>query len=240
MTEHPTSFPSIDFPFALPAALVVIDLQPCGVDPRFGLARALETGRPGFTRHLVERMERSVVPAVNRLLAAFHAAAQPVFLTAFASPAGDGSDVRTASIRYRDAQRRAATGSSVVLPRSDPATDIIAALAVGPDDTVLTKSSMDTFATTDLACRLRRLGTRTVVVAGVYSDACVESTARNAAELGYPVFVAEDACAAWDPAFHAASMGSLGRYFARIADSAAIAAMVDRAAAAPSAPEVPA
>lgn len=230
MTTRPTNFPSIDFPFALPAALVVIDLQPCGVDSRFGLARALETGRPGFTRYLVERMEQSVVPAVNRLLAAFHGAGQPVFLTAFASPAGDGSDVRTASIRYRDAQRRAATGSSVILPRSDPATDIISALSVGPDDTVLTKSSMDTFATTDLAQRLRRLGVRTVVVAGVYSDACVESTARNAAELGYPVFVAEDACAAWDPGFHAASMGSLGRYFARIEDSTTIAEMVARTA----------
>ncbi|MGE0714950.1 MAG: cysteine hydrolase family protein [Alphaproteobacteria bacterium] len=221
-----TNFPSIDFPFELPAALVVIDLQPCGVDPRFGLARALETGRPGFTRHLVERMAACVVPAVNHLLAAFHAARQPVFLTAFASAAGDGSDVPTASIRWRDAQRRAATGSSVILPRSDPATDVIGGLAVAPGDTVLTKMSMDTFATTDLAGRLARHGTRTVVVAGVYSDACVESTARNAAELGYRVFVAEDACAAWDPAFHAAAMGSLGRYFARIETSAAIAAMI--------------
>ncbi|MGE0724638.1 MAG: cysteine hydrolase family protein [Alphaproteobacteria bacterium] len=224
------NFPSIDFPFALPAALVVIDLQPCGVDPRFGLAKALETGRPGFTAHLVERMRTFVVPGVNRLLAAFHDAGQPVFLTAFASAAGDGSDVRTASIRYRDAQRRAETGSSVVLPRSDPATDIITGLDVRPGDTVLTKMSMDSFATTDLADRLARHGARAVVVCGVYSDACVESTARNAAELGYQVFVAEDACAAWDPAFHAASMASLGRYFARIDSSEAIAAMVARAA----------
>ena len=223
------NFPSIDFSFELPAALIVIDLQPCGVDPRFGLAKALETGRPGFTRHLVERMRHSVVPAVNRLLAAFHAAEQPVYLTAFASPAGDGSDVRTASIRYRNAQRLAETGSSVILPRSDPATDIIADIDVLSGDTVLTKTSMDSFASTNLAGELARHAIATVVIAGVYSDACVESTGRNAAELGYPVFVAEDACAAWDPAFHAASMASLGRYFARIEASATIADLVDRA-----------
>jgi nicotinamidase-related amidase len=130
--------------------------------------------------------------------------------------------VRTASIRYRDAERRARTGASVVLPRSDPATDILAQLEVGPGDVLLVKSSMDSFATTLLAEHLARDAVRTVVIGGVYTDACVESTARNAAELGYRVFIAEDACAAWDPAFHAASLGSLGRYFAHIASSSTI------------------
>lgn len=215
-----TNFPSIDFDLELPAALVVIDLQPCGVDPRFGLARALETGSPGFTRHLVERMRATVTPAVNALLAAFHAARQPVYFTAFASAAGDGSDVITASIRKRNAERLARTGSSVVLPRSDPATDIIPELDCWPADRILVKQSMDAFATTDLAQDLKKKAVKTVAVCGVYSDACVESTSRTAAELGYPVFVVEDACAAWDPAFHVKSMENLGRYFARIASSA--------------------
>jgi nicotinamidase-related amidase len=221
-----TNFPSIDFELALPAALVVIDLQPCGVDPRFGLAKALESGTPGFTRHLVERLRTTMMPAVNALLAAFHAARQPVYFTAFASAAGDGSDVITASIRKRNAERLARTGSPVVLPRSDPSTDIIAGLDRQSDDRVLVKQSMDAFATTDLAPDLKAKGVRTVVVCGVYSDACVESTSRTAAELGYPVFVVEDACAAWTPHFHAKSMETLGRYFARVASSAEIVALL--------------
>ena len=226
------NFPSIDFDLELPAALVVIDLQPCGVDPRHGLAKALETGAPGYTRHLVGRMRTTVTPAVNALLAAFHAARQPVYLTAFASAAGDGSDVRTASIRKRNAERLARTGSSVVLPRSDPATDIIATLDVGPDDRILVKQSMDAFATTDLAQDLQRRAVRTLLVTGVYTDACVESTARTAAELGYPVFVVEDACAAWDPAFHDASLQNLGRYFARVASSGEVVDLLRRRAGA--------
>ncbi len=227
-----TNFPSIDFDLELPAALVVIDLQPCGVDPRFGLAKALETGSPGFTRHLVERMRTTVTPAVNTLLAAFHAANQPVYFTAFASAAGDGSDVITASIRKRNAERLARTGSPVVLPRSDPATDIILELERRVDDRILVKQSMDAFPTTDLAQDLKKRGVRTVVVSGVYTDACVESTSRTAAELGYPVFVVEDACAAWDPAFHTKSLENLGRYFARIISSGDVVGLLKQRAGA--------
>lgn len=225
-----TNFASIDFDLELPAALVVIDLQPCSVDPRFGLAKALETGSPGFTRYLVERMRESVAPAVNRLLAAFRDAGQPVFFTAFASAAGDGRDVITASIRKRDAERFARTGSRVVLPRNDPATDILTELDRRPEDQILVKQSMDAFPTTELGRELERRGVRTVVVCGVYTDACVESTSRSAAERGYPVFVVEDACAAWDPAFHSGSLGALGRYFARIISSSEMTSLLCAAA----------
>lgn len=221
-----TNFASIDFDLELPAALVIIDLQPCGVDPRFGLARALETGSPGFTRYLAERMRTTITPAVNALLAAFHAAGQPVYFSAFASAVGDGSDVTTASIRKRNAERLARTGSPVVLPRSDPSTDILDSLDRAPQDRVLCKQSMDCFATTDLAQDLKARGVRTVVTCGVYTDACVESTSRTAAELGWPVFVVEDACGAWNRGFHDKSLENLGRYFARITDSGEVVALL--------------
>lgn len=221
-----SNFPSIDFELLLPAALVVIDLQPCGVDPGFGLAKALETGSPGFTRYLADRMRSTVTPAVNALLAAFHAAGQPVFFTAFASSAGDGSDVVTASIRKRNAERLARTGSPVILPWSDPCTHILPDLDRGPRDVILVKQSMDAFPTTRLAEELDARGVRSVVVCGVYTDACVESTSRSAAERGYPVFVVEDACAAWTEDYHVKSLANLGRYFARICSSRELAGLL--------------
>ena len=134
----------------------MIDLQPCGVDPGFGLAKALETGSPGFTRYLAQRIRRTVTPAVNALLAAFHAARLPVFFTAFASAAGDGSDVRTASIRKRNPSgsrgpaRRRAPAAAIPRPTSSAELDRTA------DDVVLVKQSMDTFPTTDLHEELQR------------------------------------------------------------------------------------
>jgi len=116
----------------------------------------------------------------------------------------------------------------VVLPRSHPATDIVLELGPAPDDTVLTKTSMDTFASTPLAEELHRRGVRTLVLGGVLTDACVESSAQHAAERGFQVSMAEDACAAWEEAFHAASLASLSRDFARIASTRQILPGVGR------------
>lgn len=219
MTMPTPVFPGFDFPVTARAALLVIDMQPCGVGAEVGLIQAIERTAPGYTRYLTDRIRREVVPNLQRLGAAFRRHGLPVYFTAFASVAGDGSDITTATIRYRDAQRRAVTGGSVVLPRSHPATDIIPELGPVPGDTVLTKTSMDTFTSTPLAEELHRRGVRTLVIGGVLTDACVESSARHAAERGFQVFVAEDACAAWEEAFHAASLASLSRYFARIAST---------------------
>lgn len=219
MTMNTTVFPGFDFPMTAHAALLVIDMQPCGVGAEIGLIQAIERTAPGYTRYLADRIQQVVVPNLQRLGAAFRGRGLPVYFTAFASRAGDGSDITTSTIRYRDAQRRAATGSSVVLPRSHPATDIIAELGPASGDTVLTKTSMDAFVSTHLGDELDRLGARTLVIGGVLTDACVESSARHAAERGFQVFVAEDACAAWEEAFHTASLASLSRYFARVAST---------------------
>lgn len=224
-------FPGFDFPVTLQAALLVIDMQPCGVGAQAGLIQAIERTAPGYTRYLVDRIRREVVPNLQRLGAAFRGHGLPVYFTAFASPAGDGSDITTATIRYRDEQRRAVTGESVILPRSHPATDIIAELGPVPGDTVLTKTSMDAFTSTDLAAELTRRGVRTLVIGGVLTDACVESSARHAAERGFQVHVAEDACAAWEEAFHTASLANLSRYFARIASTAEILRELEKATA---------
>lgn len=215
-----TAFPNYDFPLNFPAALIVIDMQPSCVSADVGLGRSLESTSPGYTNFLVERVQESVVPALRSLADAFHEAAQPIFYTSFASITGDGSDIRTSTIRYRNEQRLRRTGSSAVIARSEAITDIVNELPLDPSDIVLTKTSMDTFLTTDIQLRLETANVQSVVVAGVYSDACVESTARTAAELGFRVFVAEDACAAWEPGFHDKSMSGLARYFAVVESSA--------------------
>jgi ureidoacrylate peracid hydrolase len=224
-------FPPFDFELELPAALVVIDMQPVGVEPGIGLVRAMERKSPGFTAHLVQQVQGEVVPAINRLRDAFRAAGQPVVFMLFGSEVGDGSDIRTFTIRHRSEQRRAETGSSVLASRADPSTEPVDALRPVPGEFKITKTSMDSFVSTDLHRRLQEQGVRTVVVTGVYTDACVESTARTAAELGYRVFVASDGCCTWTPEFHAQSLANLARFFARVESSRAL---VDLLAAAQS------
>jgi nicotinamidase-related amidase len=227
---HAKVFPPFDFSLEIPAALIVIDMQPIGVHAGIGLVKALESTTPGYTNYLVDRVQRTAVPAINRLRECFHALGQDIVFTVFGSIIGDGSDIRTSTIRYRSAQRLAATGSSVMMARSDPTTDVIGELAPKPDELVLTKTSMDSFVSTGLHEHLTRNGIKTLVVSGVLTDACVESTARNAAELGYLVFVAEDACAAWEAQFHEKSLANLARYFARVETSDGVIALAREAA----------
>ncbi len=72
-------------------------------------------------------------------------------------------------------------------------TDLIPELDQQPTDIVVTKRTWGAFASTDLEARLKALGVTQVVVTGVATGTGVESTARQAYELGFNVTLAIDA-----------------------------------------------
>ncbi len=71
--------------------------------------------------------------------------------------------------------------------------DLLPELGQQPDDILVTKRTWGAFAGTDLAARLKALGVTQVVVTGVATGTGVESTARQAYELGFNVTLAIDA-----------------------------------------------
>lgn len=77
----------------------------------------------------------------------------------------------------------------------DPTTGhvrLIDGLTPEPDEPVLTKTSRNAFTTTELGRLLTAAGVRRVLIAGIQTEQCCESTARLAADLGYDVtFVTE-------------------------------------------------
>ncbi|MGE6781955.1 cysteine hydrolase family protein [Ensifer adhaerens] len=66
------------------------------------------------------------------------------------------------------------------------------------DHTVVRKSSVSVFASTDLAAQLKQAGVDTLVITGLMTHACVAGAARDAVPLGFNVIVAADACATRD------------------------------------------
>ncbi|MCX4162392.1 MULTISPECIES: isochorismatase family protein [Paraburkholderia] len=72
-------------------------------------------------------------------------------------------------------------------------TELIAELDRQPGDIVVTKHTWGAFASTDLADQLKKLGVTQVVIVGVATGTGVESTARQAYELGFNVTLALDA-----------------------------------------------
>lgn len=84
-------------------------------------------------------------------------------------------------------------------------------LAPAPGDFVATEHHVSSgFTGTDLDAYLRSIGATDLMVCGLLTNTCVESTVRHAVDLGYRVTVLSDAVASWSPADHRAALdGSL-------------------------------
>lgn len=86
------------------------------------------------------------------------------------------------------------------------------ALAPRDDDPlefVVTHKRINGFYESSLETVLRALGATRLLVAGVATHSVVESTVRHAVDMGYEVGVVAPACAAADPATHAAALASM-------------------------------
>ena len=96
-------------------------------------------------------------------------------------------------------------------------------LDIAPDDVVVTKKRFSSFHETDLDQVLAAATVDTLVIAGVRTDFCVESTVRDAFFRDLEVVVARDAVAGFFPDLHEASLRVMGTVFAGIQDVSEIA-----------------
>lgn len=82
-----------------------------------------------------------------------------------------------------------------------------------PRDPVVTKHRYSAFHNTNLDTILRANAIRTLVLTGVVSNVCVETTAREGFVRDYYIVVPEDGAAAYVPADHVATMSNIDRFF---------------------------
>lgn len=107
-------------------------------------------------------------------------------------------------------------------------TELVSELGQQPDDITLTKRTWGAFARSDLELRLKKLGVTQVVITGVATSIGVESTARQAYELGFNVTLALDAMTDMSARAH---QNSVERIFPRLGEtgtSVEIIALLDR------------
>jgi nicotinamidase-related amidase len=96
---------------------------------------------------------------------------------------------------------------------------------VEPGDICIAKRQWGAFHGTELDMQLRRRGIRTIVLCGIATNFGVESTARQAWELGYEVVIAEDACAGPNAELHAMAITHIFPRIARVMTCADIQLM---------------
>jgi ureidoacrylate peracid hydrolase len=107
--------------------------------------------------------------------------------------------------------------------------EVVAELACGPQDLTVDKVRFDAFQWTSLEPLLRGLGVDDLVVCGVVTNLCVETTIRSAFMRDFPVRMLADCCAAQTRRLHELSLEVLSSY--RLARIESITAGFDLAEA---------
>jgi isochorismate hydrolase len=187
---------------------------------RAGIGRNPYRAAPGRTALLVIDMQRyflregshAFLPAgrcvrsnVLRLIDAWRSAGAPVILTRHA--VAQGEDPGAMARWWQDTVRE---GTEDALLDAK-----IAASAAGAP--VLRKTRYSAFHGTGLQESLRELGVERVVISGVMTHLCVESTAREAFIRDFEVLLATDASASASEELHLGSLRALGHGFAFLA-----------------------
>jgi nicotinamidase-related amidase len=81
---------------------------------------------------------------------------------------------------------------------------------------IIWKHRYSAFYNTDLETTLRGLGITDIIITGVLTNVCCESTARDAFFRDYRIFFLADATASSEPEFHTASLKNLAYAFAYV------------------------
>jgi biuret amidohydrolase len=208
------------------AALVVVDMQNYGCNPDVGLMQMLSQRYPEIAAYYVPRVSEIALPNARRLLAGFRSAARPVVFTRHGPLLADGSDM-IARRRRRDEDAVASTGAPALWHRGTFEHEVVAALAPASGELVIDKNTSSALNSTGIEGLLRNMAVETLVLAGMATDMCVETTARDAADRGFNVIVVEDATATFFEHHHRAALSAFARVFGQVWDTEGVLAALD-------------
>ncbi|MXO65018.1 cysteine hydrolase family protein [Altericroceibacterium endophyticum] len=187
-------------------ALIVVDIQKDFAAPD-GLL-----GGYGVDLSGVE----TAIDRIEELIAAAREAGATVgFMRVVTRPETDSNALKTLM------QRRGDVGGEAICRIEDGGADYYR-VAPKPGDIEIQKLLFSSFHGTDLDAQLKERGIETLLVCGVSTDCCVDSTAREAFHRNYHVFVISDASAAYSPELHVGPLNVLQKNCALLVSSDAV------------------
>jgi len=165
-------------------ALLVLDMQGYFLEER---------------SHAYLPSSNAILPGVNKLVETFYQYERPVVFTRHINTTQDAGLLST---WWKD-----------LIQLDNPTSEIISSLDV-TQGTVLIKNQYDAFLNTSLADTLHAWEINQVVICGVMTHLCCESTARSAFMQGFEVYFTIDGTATYTEEFHRATLLNLSHGFA--------------------------
>ena len=178
-------------------ALVIIDMQRDFVEPGgFGAALGNDVRRLA-----------PIVPALASLLGAFREQGLTVIHTKECHQA-DLADCPPAKRARGHASLRIGDKGPMgrILIEGEPGNDFVASLRPLDGEVVIAKPGKGAFYATDLQERLERRGITHLLITGVTTEVCVQTTMREANDRGYECLLVEDATESYFPHFKQATL----------------------------------
>lgn len=178
-------------------ALIVIDMQRDFVEPGgFGASLGNDVS-----------LLRAIIPTTAALIALCRQANIPVIHTRECHRP-DLSDLPQAKRDRGAPDLRIGDPGPMgrILVAGEPGTDIIPEVYPEPREWVIDKPGKGAFYATALSDHLAKLGTKTLIFAGVTTEVCVQTTMREANDRGFECLLIEDATESYFPAFKAATL----------------------------------
>jgi nicotinamidase-related amidase len=189
-------------------ALIVVDVQ---VD--FAAPEGL-IGRYGTDMSPAE----AAIDRIEVLIAAARKAGATVgFMRVMTRPETDSNALKTWMAR------RGTPGSEGICRIGSGGEDYYR-VAPEPGDIEIDKLAYSSFHGTDLEEQLRARGIDTLVMTGLTTDCCVDSTTRDAFHRDFHTFVVSDACASFDEALHHHALAALNEHTSLLVTTEAVAA----------------
>jgi biuret amidohydrolase len=178
-------------------ALFFVDMQTIyctpGLDPQHPELDA--------EHYYFKRLKSTTIPNAVKLLQAARQAGIQVLHTIIEALTKDGRDI---SLDHRL--------SNLFVPKGLPEGQPIKELALIDNEILLPKSSSGVFNSTNIDYVLKNMGIRYLIISGVVTDQCVDMAVRDAADRGYLVTLAEDACATYSQIRHDNALKAFGGY----------------------------
>lgn len=141
----------------------------------------------------------AITPRIVNLMEAFRNCGRPVITTRHLNTI---DNAKMMSVWWRD-----------IIQEDDPLSELISELD-NQYTTSIIKAQYDAFLGTDLENMLRDSNTDQIVITGVMTHLCCETTARSAFMKGFTVFMPVDGTATYNIDFHRATMMNLSHGFA--------------------------
>ncbi|MCH8111093.1 MAG: cysteine hydrolase [Proteobacteria bacterium] len=182
-------------------ALMVIDMQNAFCHPKGSL-----TTQRGFDTSAL----RGAVEPCRVLVEAARAISLPLIFTQYVYRA----DYADAGWRMREVTPEIIGSGSLAAGTWDA--DFVEGLKPQAHDIVVQKNRPSAFYSTPLESYLRSMAIESLVICGVTTNICVETTARDAGQRDYRTFVVADATAEMEPDRHDGALKALALMFARV------------------------